>query len=170
MFWKKDAGLIFHIVGIFPMRFVHVDFSFLIFLGYFVYLHFKCYPPSPLPYVLSQPAWGHSHPHLPTPTPMPYHSPTLGKRAFIGPRVFPPIDARQCHPSLHMWLESWVPPYALIGWWFNPWELWWGLVGWYHCSSYGIANPFSSFRLFSNSSIGIPLFSPTITCKHPHLY
>jgi len=40
---------------------------------------------------------------------------TLGKRAFTGPRASP-IDARQCHPLLHMWLEPWVPPYVLTGW------------------------------------------------------
>jgi len=26
--------------------------------------------------------------------------------------------------SVHMWLESWVPPHVLLGWWFSPWELW----------------------------------------------
>jgi hypothetical protein len=25
---------------------------------------------------------------------------------------------------LHMWLEPWVPPCVLFGWWFSPWELW----------------------------------------------
>jgi len=40
-----------------------------------------------------------------------------------------------------MWLEPWVPPCVLFGWWFSPWELWKGLVGWYCCSSYGVANP-----------------------------
>ena len=28
------------------------------------------------------------------------------------------------HPLLHMWLEPWVPPCVLLGWWFRPWELW----------------------------------------------
>jgi hypothetical protein len=23
-----------------------------------------------------------------------------------------------------MWLELWVPPCVLFGWWFSPWELW----------------------------------------------
>ena len=23
-----------------------------------------------------------------------------------------------------MWLEPWVPPCVLFGWWFSPWELW----------------------------------------------
>jgi hypothetical protein len=30
-----------------------------------------------------------------------------------------------------MWLEPWVPPCVLFGWWFSPWECWGGggLVG-----------------------------------------
>jgi hypothetical protein len=23
-----------------------------------------------------------------------------------------------------MWLEPWVPPRVLFGWWFSPWKLW----------------------------------------------
>jgi hypothetical protein len=34
------------------------------------------------------------------------------------------IDAQQGYPLLHMWLEPWVLPYVLFGWWFSPWELW----------------------------------------------
>jgi hypothetical protein len=45
-----------------------------------------------------------------------------------------------------------------------------GLVGQYCCSSYGVANPFSSFSTSPNSSIGISVFSPMVGCKHPHLY
>ena len=44
------------------------------------------------------------------------------------------------------------------------------LVGWYCCSSYGAANPFRYFSLFSNSSIGDPVFSPMVGCKHLPLY
>lgn len=54
------------------------------------------------------------HPPSPTSTPWNYHK--LGKQTFTEPRAFPPTDAGQCHPLLHMWLESWVPPYVLIGW------------------------------------------------------
>ena len=25
---------------------------------------------------------------------------------------------------LHMYLEPWIPPCILFGWWFSPWELW----------------------------------------------
>jgi hypothetical protein len=41
-----------------------------------------------------------------------------------------------------------------------------GLVGWY-CSSYEVANPFSSSRPFSNSSIGDPALSSMVGCKYP---
>jgi len=91
-----------------------VFYAIYIFLGYFIYLHFKCYPPYrlPLPLLL----WGCSHSHSPTTTSTPWPSPTLGHRAFTGLRAFLPIDARQCHPLLLKWLESWVPPlHSLVG-------------------------------------------------------
>ena len=43
--------------------------------------------------------------HPPTPTSTPWHSPTLGKQTFTGPRIFPPIDARLGYPLIHMQLE-----------------------------------------------------------------
>jgi hypothetical protein len=136
------------------------------FIWYAIYLHFKCYPlsqfplwnpsiPSPFPYLS-----GYSPFHPPTPTSLPRHSPMLGHQTFTGPRITPPIDAWQGHPLQHMW----VGPCVLFGWWFSPWELWGGLVGWYCCSSYGVANPISSFSLFSNSSIGKPVLSPIVGC------
>jgi hypothetical protein len=69
-----------------------------------------------------------------------------------------------------MQLEPWVPPCVLFGWWFIPCELWRGLVGWHCCSSYGVANPFSSSSPSPNSSIGVPMLSPMVGCEHPHLY
>ena len=45
-----------------------------------------------------------------------------------------------------------------------------GLVGSYCCSSYGIANPFSSFSPFPNSSTGVPVLSLIVGCEHPPLY
>jgi hypothetical protein len=71
--------------------------------------------PSPTLPVLTNP---------PTPTSWPWHSPTLGYRAFTGLRASLPIDDWLSHPLLHMQLEPWVPPCVLFGWWFNPWELW----------------------------------------------
>jgi hypothetical protein len=63
-------------------------------------------------------------PYPPIPISPPWHSLTLGNWAFTGPRASPPIDARQCHPLLHIQLELWVPPCVLFCWWFSPWELW----------------------------------------------
>ena len=39
----------------------------------------------------------------------------------------------------------------------------------YCCSFYGFTHPFSSFSLFSNSSIGDPVLSPVVGCEHPSL-
>jgi len=64
------------------------------------------------------------HIHLLLPTSLPWHSPTLWHQALAGPRTSIPIDARQCHTLLHMWLEPWVTPYVLFGLWISPWELW----------------------------------------------
>jgi hypothetical protein len=89
---------------------------------------------------------------------------------FTGPRASPPIDVQPGHPVLHMQLEPWVSPCVLFGWWFRPWELRGGgvsrgvLIGWYCCSSYKIANPFSSFTLSPNSSIRVPMLSPMVGC------
>jgi hypothetical protein len=44
----------------------------------------------------------------PTPASWPWHSCTLGHRAFIGQRASPPINIRLGHPLLHMQLEPWV--------------------------------------------------------------
>jgi hypothetical protein len=41
----------------------------------------------------------------PTPAFWPWPSPTLGHRAFSGPRASPPVDVRLGRPLLHMQLE-----------------------------------------------------------------
>jgi hypothetical protein len=82
-------------------------------------------PPSPLsppPVIMRMVPLPPTHSHLTT-LAFP-NSPTLGNCAFTGPRCSPPIDARQCHPLLHMQLEPWVPPCVLFGWSFSPWDLW----------------------------------------------
>jgi hypothetical protein len=73
------------------------------------------------------------YPLSPIPASLPSNSPTLGHQPFTGEKPSSPIDARQDHPLLHMWLEPWVPPCVLLGWWFRSWEL--CLFGWYCCSS-----------------------------------
>jgi hypothetical protein len=65
---------------------------------------------------------------------------------FIRPRASPPIDGRLGHPLLHMQLET---------------QLWGGLVSSYCCSSYRVADPFSSLGTFSSSFIGGPVFHHT---------
>jgi hypothetical protein len=89
------------------------------FIGYFLYLHFKCYPLSltpGTPYPVPPPlAFMRVFPNPPTPTSLPLNSPTLGHPAFPGPRASPPIDARQSHPLLHIQLEPWIPPCVLFG-------------------------------------------------------
>jgi hypothetical protein len=107
----------------------------------------------------------------PTPASLYWHFPTLGHRAFTGPRASHHIDVQQGHPLLHMRLEPWVPPYVLFCWWFSPWELRGYWLVHICCSSYGIANPFSSFSPFSSSSVvDTVLISPMLDCKHPPLY
>jgi hypothetical protein len=104
-------------------------------------------------------------------TSSPCHSPTLGHQAFTGQRISPCIDVQQGHPLLHLWLEPRIPPCVLFGWWFlgalGGWGIW--LVD-IVCSSYGVANPFSSFSTFSNSSTGNPELSLMVGCEHLHLY
>ena len=95
--------------------------------------------------------------HPPTPTSLPWHSPTLGHRAFTGSRPSPPIDARQGHPLLYMWLKSWIPPCVLFGWWFSPWELWEGTSGWLVVVlPMGLQTPSASSVLSLTPPLGIP--------------
>jgi hypothetical protein len=152
------------------------DFYWLFYLFTFQILSLLLVFSQQTPYPYSYPLllWGCSPTNLPTPTSLPYHSPMVGHQAFTGPSTSPPPDARQDYPLLHMRLKPWVTPCVLFGWWYSPFELWgwgWGsLLGWYCCSSYEIANPFSIFSPFPNSSIGVPMLSPKVDCEHPNLY
>jgi hypothetical protein len=119
------------------------------FIRYFLHLHFKCYPQSPLytfPALLPNP---------PTPASWSWHSPVLGHMIFARSRASPPIDGWLGHPLLHMQLET---------------QLWGVLVSSYCWSSYRIADLFSSLGTFSSSSIGSPVFCPIDDCEHPLLY
>jgi hypothetical protein len=90
--------------------------------------------------------------------------------AFIGLRNTPPIDANKatlCY--MCSWSLGSLDVYSLVGG-LGPRSSGWGEIGWYCCSSYGVANPFSSFSPFSNSSIGYPTLNPMVDCKHLLLY
>ena len=102
------------------------------FIGYFLYLHFNCYPLSRFP--LQKPSitsffplflWRCSSTQLSTPNSMSWYSSTLGHGTFPGPRASPSTHVQKGHSLLQMWLEPWVPPCVLFGWWFSSWELWW---------------------------------------------
>jgi hypothetical protein len=93
-------------------------FSLLTFQMLCPFLAFPPKTPSHIPFSLSLLT------NPPTPTSWPWHSHTLGHRAFIGQRASHPIAVWLGHSGLHMQLEPWVPPCVLFGWWFSPWELW----------------------------------------------
>jgi hypothetical protein len=155
---------------------------FFFFFGYFLYLHFKCYPLSrspfwkpPIPWPLPLPLWGctpthpPTHSHLPTPAFPPCHSPNLRHRIPSDPRASPPTDAQQGHPLSHMLPEPWVLPCTL--WLVVQFPGAQGsLAGWYCCSSPWGCNPLSFFSLLSNSSIGNPELSPMVGFKYLPLY
>jgi hypothetical protein len=98
---------------------VHVFFLFLV--GYFIYLHFKCYPSSqfpfhkpPIPSLLPLPLWGCSPIHPPT------HS-CLSSLVF----PFPLSSSLPRTKGLPSHWSHWYPC-VLFGWWFSPWEFFGG--------------------------------------------
>jgi hypothetical protein len=98
----------------------------------------------------------------PRPDPQPTHScflalafPWLGHMIFAVPRASPPIDGWLHHPLLHMQLQT---------------QLWGVLVSSYCCSSYMVADPFSSLGTFSCSFIRGPVFNPIDYCERLLLY
>jgi hypothetical protein len=118
---------------------VNLCFNFF-FIRYFLHLHFKCYPQSPIyptPALL---------PNQPAPASWPWHSPVLGHMIFAITKASPPIDGRLGHLLLHIQLET------------GALEV---LVSSYCCSSYRVADPFSSLGTFSSSFIRGPVFHPS---------
>ena len=101
------------------------------FIGYFLYLHFKCYSLSrfplqkpPIPPLFPMLLWGCLLPHPPTHT----HLPALAF-PYTGTLSLPRTKGLSCHwcqsdPLLHMRLEPWIPPCVLFGWWLSSWEFW----------------------------------------------
>ena len=78
---------------------------------------------------------------------------------FTRPRASPPIDGQLGHPLLHIQLGT-----QALG---RRAEV--VLVSSY-CSSYRVADPFSSLGTFSSSFIGDPVLHPMDGCEHPLLY
>ena len=97
--------------------------------------------PSPLPYP-------------PIPTFLPWHSPVLGHIKF----------AWQMGLLFHWWLtRPSSDTYAARD------KSSWVLVSSYCCSTYRVADPFSSLGTFSSSSIGGHVTHPIADCDHPLL-
>jgi hypothetical protein len=141
-----------------------------IYIRYFLYLHFKCYPlfksplgkpliPSPLPLPHEGALLPPTYP--PTPAFLLWHSPTLGHQTLTGPRAIPLTDVQQGHHLPHMQFEPRVLPCILFGWWSSLSPGTSSVVAsWHCCSPQGASNPLSSFSPFSNSSIWDPALSP----------
>ena len=125
-----------------------IFFFFQFFIRYFLHLHFKCYPKSPLyplPTLL---------PYPPTPT-WPWRSTVLGHIKFARPRGL----------SSQWWLTR--PSSATYG---TRNKVHGGLLASSCCwFSYRVADPFSSLGTFSSSSTGVPVIHPIADCEHPLL-
>jgi hypothetical protein len=127
------------------------NFFIFFFIRYFLHLHFKCYPQSSLypPRSLL--------PNQPTPDSWPWHSPVLGHMIFCKTKGL----------SSHWWLTS---PSSATNATRNTALRGGLLVNSYCCSSYRVADPFSSLGTFSSSFIRGPVIHPIADCEHPLLY
>jgi hypothetical protein len=108
----------------------HVQLYFFIFIGYFIYLHFKC-PPSQFPlhtplFPLPSPCLYEGAPHLLTHScfstlasiPLPWQHP----QDQGAPLPVMPDKAIFCYIS--SWSHVSRNVLILFGWWFSPWEFW----------------------------------------------
>ena len=84
----------------------------------------------------------------------PWHSPVLRHICLQYQGASLPCNGRLGHLLLHMQLEIWA-----LG----------ALVSSYCCSTYRVADPFSSLGTYSSSSIGGPVIHPRADCEHPLL-
>jgi hypothetical protein len=98
----------------------------------------------------------------PQPAPQPTHCHSLalafsctGAYDLRNNKGLSSLDGWLSHPLLHMQLET---------------QLWGVLVSSYHCSSYKVADPFSSLGTFSRSFFGGPVFHQIDDCEHILLY
>jgi hypothetical protein len=90
-------------------------------------------------------------PFPPIPTSWPWCFSCTGAYKVCNTRGLSPNDGRLGHLLIHMQLETQAQGV---------------LVSSYSCSTYWVADPFSSLGTFSSSSIGGPMFHPTADCEH----
>jgi hypothetical protein len=126
-------------------------FYFLFFIRYLFHLHFQCYPKSPPPAPPPAPPLTHSHFLA-----LAFPCTEADKVCMINGPLFPLME-RLGHLLLHMQLET----QALGGEGV--------LVSSYCCSTYRVADPFSSLGTFSSSPIGDPVIHLIANCEHPLL-
>jgi hypothetical protein len=93
-------------------------------------------------------------PYPPTPTFWPWHSPVLGHIKFA------------CPMGLSF---QWWPTRPSFDTYAARVKSSWVLVSSYCCSTYRVADPFSSLGTFSSSSIEGPVIHPIADCEHPLL-
>jgi hypothetical protein len=146
------------------------QYYLLIFIGYFIYLLFKCYPlfqfplhkplSPPTSFCLPEGAPPPTHPLLPHHPSIPLPWVTEPPQDQGSPL---PVMPNKGHPLLHIQLEQRVPLCVLFGWWFSPWEIWgfWLVV---IVVFLRVAKPFSSYSLcplgFSRSVQCIAVYIP----------
>jgi hypothetical protein len=148
-----------------------------IFIGYFVYVHFKFYPPSqyPLQNTPSRTPFPclHEGTSMPTHLLLP-HCPSItlhwGNNPLQDQGLPLPLmrdKAILCY--LCSWRnESQHASYSLVGA-LVPGSS--GKSGWLILLFFlWVANPFSFFSLSLNSSTGVSVLSLEVDCKHWHLY
>jgi hypothetical protein len=107
---------------------------FIIFIRCFLHLHFKCYPKSPL-YPPPRPAPIPTHSHL-----LALAFPCTGAYSLLDQGASLPNDGRLGHLLLHMQLET-----PVLG----------VLVSSYCCSTYRVADPFSTWVFFLAPTLGV---------------
>jgi hypothetical protein len=92
-------------------------------------------------------------PYPPTPSFWPWHSPVLGHIKFASPMGHS-LQLWPTRPSFDTYAARVKSSGVLVS---------------SCCSTYRVADPFSSLGIFSSSSIGGPVIHPIADCKHPLL-
>ena len=149
------------------MIFIYFFFCFFFFIGYFILLHFKCYPPCQFSLCKTLLLWeSFANPH--TPASLPYHSPTWGIESPRDQGPFLPLmpdEAIVCYIS--SWSHGFLHVYSLVG----------GLVtgssvgsSWLILFFLWGCKPLNFLQSFQNSSTGVPMLSPMVGCEYSYLY